>query len=172
MIILNNVKLSVWHKSKQDITNSKRWGENLKTVAIVTRRLKEGKTYHDFRKAWYHTVGFGTPTNMVSAININDPNEIIVIGIVESELDEYLAGLRIDVKERLENPLDDIIEPEIGRTFGIVVAEDDFSAEGDLAYKPPSIDGKETNLDQLSNELFQISQMIAIATEEREKLKK
>ena len=24
------------------------------TVAIVTRRLKEGKTYEDFRKAWYH----------------------------------------------------------------------------------------------------------------------
>ena len=29
------------------------------TVAIVTRRLKEGKTYEDFRKAWYHTIGFG-----------------------------------------------------------------------------------------------------------------
>jgi hypothetical protein len=27
------------------------------TVAIITLRLKEGKTYEDFRRAWYHTVG-------------------------------------------------------------------------------------------------------------------
>ena len=26
------------------------------TVAVVTRRLKEGKTYEDFLKAWHHTI--------------------------------------------------------------------------------------------------------------------
>ncbi len=28
-------------------------------VSIITRRLEDGKTYEDFRKAWYHTIGFG-----------------------------------------------------------------------------------------------------------------
>ena len=33
--------------------------EFITTVAILTRRLREGKSYDDFRKAWYHTTGFG-----------------------------------------------------------------------------------------------------------------
>jgi hypothetical protein len=30
-----------------------------------------------------------------------------------------MSIFRIDVKERLENPLDEVIEPEIGLEFGI-----------------------------------------------------
>ncbi len=143
----------------------------MKTVAIVTRRLKEGKTYEDFRKAWYHTVGFGTPTQMYTAINVNDPREIIVMGFVESELDQYLAGLKIDVKERLENPLDNVIEPEIVRQFGIMVAEDDFSSEGAIEYKPASVDGKETDMEEVYHDLSEIAGMITQASVERDKLK-
>ena len=142
------------------------------TVAIVTRRLKEGKTYEDFRRAWYHTVGFGTPSRLSTVINAADPREIIVIGFVETDLDKYLAGLKIDVKERLANPLDEVIEPAIGRTFGILVAEDDFSAPGALAYKPPSVGGKETDLAEVSRDLKEISRMIALASAERDRMKK
>ena len=106
-------------------------------VAILTRRLKEGKTYEDFRKAWYHTVGFGTGNKMFSVINAFDPKEIIVIGMTEFDLDTLMAGLKIDVKERLDHSLDEVIEPSIGRTFGILVSEDDFSAEGSIDYTPP-----------------------------------
>lgn len=70
-------------------------------VAILTRRLKEGKTYEDFRKAWYHTVGFGTANRMYTVVNTFDPREIIVIGFTEVELDTLMTGLHIDVKERL-----------------------------------------------------------------------
>lgn len=143
----------------------------MKTVAIVTRRLKEGKKYEDFRKTWYHTVGFRTPTKMFTAINVNNPREIIVMGFVETELDKYLAGLKIDVKERLNNPLDDIIEPEIDRKFGIVVSEDDFSSEGSIDYKDASINGKETDLEKVNQELSEIAQMICLASVERDKLK-
>jgi hypothetical protein len=142
------------------------------TVAIVTRRLNEGKTYEDFRRAWYHTVGFGTPSKLSTVINAADPREIIVIGFVETDLDRYLAGLKIDVKERLANPLDDVIEPVIGRTFGILVAEDDFSAPGAIAYKPPSVGGKETDLAKVTRELSEISRMIALASAERDRMKK
>ncbi len=139
------------------------------TVAILTRRLKEGKIYEDFRKAWYHTVGFGTPARLYTAINTADPREIIVMGFIETDLDKFLSGLKIDVKGRLEHSLDDIIEPEIGRKFGILVSEDDFSAKGSIEYKPPSIAGKETDLAEVSRDLSEVAKMIALASAERDR---
>jgi hypothetical protein len=50
-------------------------------ISILTRRLREGKTYEDFRKAWYHTVGFGTSCKLYTAINVLDQREIIVMAI-------------------------------------------------------------------------------------------
>lgn len=142
------------------------------TVAIVTRKLKPGKTYEDFRKAWYHTVGFGAKTRMYTALNVFDPTEIIVMGFVESKVDEFMDGLTIDVNERLENPLDDIIEPEIVRKFGMVVSEDDFSPAGTIEYKEASIGNKETDMDQIYEDISKIAKMIEMASEERDERKK
>ena len=143
-------------------------------VAIIKRRLKEGKTYDDFRKAWYHTTGFGTKNKMYSLINAFDEREIIVIGLTETpgDTEDILNGLRIDVKERLDNPLDDIIEPEIGRDFGILVSEDDFSAEGSIEYKKPSIDGKEINVEEIVNSLIKFKKALEQASTERDASRK
>lgn len=138
-------------------------------VAILTRRLKEGRTYEDFRKAWFHTVGFGTANRMYSVINAFDPREIIVIGLTEFTLEDFAAGLKIDVKERLDHSLDDIIEPEIGRTFGLLVSEDDFSASGAIEYKPPTVDGKETDLDLFFKDIQKVAEMINEASAERDR---
>ena len=143
----------------------------MKGISIITRRLKEGKTYEDFRKAWYHTVGFGTSTKMISALNIYDPHEIIVIGFIEGEIEGFEEGLEIDVKERLENPLDDVIEPEIRRKFGLIVSEDDFSKLGKLKYKEPSINGVKTDMDKVYSILSVLAEMINKASEKRDKLK-
>ncbi|WP_048186530.1 hypothetical protein [Methanobacterium lacus] len=142
------------------------------TVAIVKRKLKPGKTYEDFRKAWYHTVGFGARTRMFTAINVFDPTEIIVMGFVESEMDEFMDGLKIDVNERLENPLDDIIEPEIVRQFGMVVSEDDFSPAGAIEYQDASINNEKTDLKRVYEDISKIAQMIQVASEDRDKRKK
>ena len=142
------------------------------TVSIITRRLKEGKTYEDFRKAWYHTVGFGTSSKLYTALNINDPREIIVMGFVESKMEDFMKGLEIDVKERLENPLDDVIEPEIGRKFGMVISEDDFSDDGAIQYKEPSINGNETDIKSVYNDIGQVAEFISNASAERDKLKR
>lgn len=143
-------------------------------VSIITRKLKPGKTYVDFRKAWYHTVGFGTPSKLYTMIDAFDSSKIIVIGFIDvgnvNSL-ELLNGLRIDVKERLTHSLDEVIEPEIDRTFGVMVAEDDFSASGAIEYMPPSIAGKETNLDELSEQLQMFSQAIMQASHERDQAK-
>lgn len=89
-------------------------------IAIVKRRLSEGKTYEDFRKAWYHTIGFGTTNKMPTMLNVADPREVIVIGLTETTIEQAHDLITIDAKERKENPLNDVIEPEIGRTFGIL----------------------------------------------------
>ena len=142
-------------------------------VSILTRRLKQGKTYQDFRKAWYHTVGFGTPGKLYSAINAFDPQEVIVIGIgeIKSEQDA-VKMLKIDVKERLEHSLEAVIEPEIGRSFGIVVSEDDFSPSGKIEYNAASINGKETDFEEVAQGLALTKKLITMASQERDEAKK
>lgn len=145
----------------------------MQVVSILTRRLKKGKTYEDFRKAWYHSVGFGTDMKMYSAINAFDPQEIIVIGIGEIKPgQDPMKILRIDVKERLDHPLEAVIEPEIDRTFGIVVSEDDFSPSGKIEYKPAAVNGKLTDFEEVAQGLALAKQLIAQASRERDEAKK
>jgi len=33
----------------------------MKFITIIHRRLREGKTFDDYRKAWFHATGFGAP---------------------------------------------------------------------------------------------------------------
>ena len=139
-------------------------------ISILTRRLKEGKTYGDFRKAWYHTLGFGAPCKLYTAINVLDPREIIVVAIGEIKPEQDpVKLLQIDVRERHEHPLDAVIEPEIGRTFGIMVAEDDFSSAGEIKYKPASINGKETDFNEIAQGLALAQKLIKQAAMERDK---
>lgn len=141
-------------------------------LTILTRRLKEGKNYDDFRRAWYHTVGFGVPAKLISALNAFDPREIIVVALGEIPPGrDPREVLRIDVLERLEHPLDALIEPEIGRTFGIVVAEDDFSPEGKIEFKPAMVAGKETDFEEVAQGLALAKKLISQTLEERDRLK-
>ena len=36
-------------------------------ISVLTRRLREGNSYEDFREAWLPEQGFGFPTRVVSA---------------------------------------------------------------------------------------------------------
>lgn len=143
----------------------------MKFIAIVTRTLKFGKTYEDYRKAWFHTNGFGIPTTMYTVVNAFNPREIISIGIMDGCLDDLQKGLDIDVKDRLANQLDDIIESTIVRQFGIVTAVDDFSPTGKLDYILPQVDGKTTDYNQLAGVLEEIAKSIREASDRRDKLK-
>ncbi len=92
-----------------------------------------------------------------------DQQEIIVIGVVEiTHGQDPMKILRIDVKERLDNPLNNIIEPEIDRTYGILVSEDDFSNSGEIEYKNPSISGKETDFKEVENGLLLAKKLIYV----------
>jgi hypothetical protein len=138
-------------------------------AAIITRRLKDGKTYEDFRKAWYHTIGFGTANKMYTVINGLDPREIIVIGFNETSMEQVRALADIDIQERRNNPLDEVIEPEIGRTYGILIAEDDFSSPGSLSYSAPSVGGKETDFKEIDRTLQEAAKIIAEVSQKRDR---
>ncbi len=143
----------------------------MKFIALVTRTLKDGKTYEDFRKAWFHSNGFGVPTSMYTVINAFNPREIISIGIMDGSLDDLTKGLEIDVKDRLANPLDDIIESTIVRNFGVVAAVDDFSASGKLAYVPSQVDGVLTDYKEIGLLLQNVKDSLEKASAKRDKLK-
>ena len=131
------------------------------SVAILRRRLRQGKTYEDFRKAWYHTVGFGVANRMLTVLNAADPQEIIVIGLTETTEEQARALVAIDAAEREDNPLDDVIAPEVERTFGVLIAEDDFSGTGAIAYRPATVGGVETDLVQVAKDIEQAASLLA-----------
>ena len=151
------------------MTSDRMTPDCMTTVAIVTRRLRAGKTYDDFRKAWFHKSGFGTPSRLYTAVSATDPREITVIGFIQSTLAAFAVSAEIDVAERLGSALDDIVEPEIGRSFGLLVAEDDFSAAGPIDYAPPAVGGEETDLIVAARRLGDIAAVIARASAARDR---
>jgi hypothetical protein len=150
--------------------------KTVRTVSILIRRLKEGRTYEDFRKAWFHTTGFavkgkeggGSSARLLTFINIFDPREIVVLGFATTTIEQLKDALDIDVKVRGENPLDEVIEPEIGRSFALQVAEDDFSAAGDIPYCPAGIDGNVTDMAEVAGDLKTLVSIYAAAAKKRD----
>ncbi len=125
----------------------------MKFVAIITRRLRPGKNYEDYRRAWFHIIGFGVPTTMYTVIDVFDSRKIISIGVLDCEPDELKKVLEIDVEERGAHPLDDVVESTIVRTFGVVAAVDDFSSAGALNWTLPIVDGEITDYAVLEQSL-------------------
>ena len=121
-------------------------------VSILVRRLREGKTYEDFREAWLPEKGFGWPTRVVTAQRMDDPSEIVTIGFSDidpdkaeallgqvgieqsgaevaeerPEGDEHLAEVA-DVQLARRSRISEVIEPEMTRAFYVQVADDDLS---------------------------------------------
>ncbi len=98
-------------------------------ISVLIRRLRDGKTYEDFREAWLPEQGFGFPTRVVSALRADDEREVMTIGF--SELDESEADAqlqRISPQEKTRhNRIDEVVEPDMTRRFYVQVAEDDFT---------------------------------------------
>lgn len=149
----------------------------MKFITIIHRRLREGKTFEDYRKAWFHARGFGAPTTMYTVVNTFDPREIISVavgggdgGTFEEMKSRMSAILDIDVRERNASPLDDIVEDTIVRHFGLVIAEDDFSPAGPLEYVAPGVDGKRTDYGAFVKMSAELALLIADAAKRRDRL--
>jgi hypothetical protein len=98
-------------------------------ISVLTRRLREGKTYEDFREAWLPEQGFGFPTRVVSAVRADDQREIVTIGFSELSEEEAEAQLRriAPQEQRRHDRIDAVIESDMTRHFYVQVAEDDFT---------------------------------------------
>ena len=98
-------------------------------ISVLTRRLREGKTYADFRAAWLPDKGFGVPTRVVSAQRADDPREIVTIGFTDldpEQAEAFLAGVSGQEQTRHDR-IDDVVEPGGTRAFYVQVADDDLS---------------------------------------------
>ncbi len=149
----------------------------MKFITIIHRRLRKGKTFDDYRKAWFHATGFGAPTTMYTVVNAFDPRELISVAVggggggdFEEMKSKMKSILDIDLKERNASPLDDIVEESIVRHFGLVIAEDDFSSVGHLQYLMPSVDGVKTDYGEFVRMSAELAELLAEAAKKRDRL--
>jgi hypothetical protein len=98
-------------------------------VSIFRRRLKEGRTFEDFKAAWEADEGFGVPARVFNAVALEDPREVLTIGFVGVEARNLAAGLeRVADQERVRHDrIDDVIESTELKAMYALVSEHDFS---------------------------------------------
>ena len=98
-------------------------------VSVLVRRLREGKTYADFRAAWKPDKGFGIPTRVVTGQGLEDPREIVTIGFSDLEPEDIPAFLeRVGPQEHVRHErLEEVVEPNMSRGYYVQVADDDLT---------------------------------------------
>jgi hypothetical protein len=98
-------------------------------VFVLVRRLKAGKTYQDFKAAWYPQTGFGVPTRVINAVRRDDPSEILSIGFIDTDsgtLDTVLARVGAAEAKRHEH-IATVIEATVHRGLYQIVDDQDFT---------------------------------------------
>jgi hypothetical protein len=103
-------------------------------ISILVRRLKEGKTYEDFREAWLPDKPFGVPTRVVSAQRLEDPRDIVTIGFSDMSVEDMEGFLeRVGTQEQVRHErIDDVIEGDVTRYFYVQVGDDDLTDEAGI----------------------------------------
>jgi hypothetical protein len=98
-------------------------------MAVFVRRLREGQTYDDFRKAWYPDFSFPVKGHVVTGMRLDDPREIINIGFMDISPEDFAGFLEGGAPHEAtrHDRIADVIEPEMTRTFYVQIADDDFS---------------------------------------------
>jgi hypothetical protein len=100
-------------------------------VAVFRRRLKDGRSFADFKRAWEADQGFGVPTRVFNAVNLADEHDVISIGFVAAEPDALDAGIaRVGAQEQgRHRRIDEVIESTELRAMYRLASEHDFSAD-------------------------------------------
>jgi hypothetical protein len=113
-------------------------------VTVLVRRLKPGKTYDDFLRAWYPDNGFGFPgQGPFLARNVDDPAEILAYGLVDlpdrASLDRELSRVAQQESAR-HNRLADVVESTTVRGIYELTHAFDFSTSETVARgRPPAL---------------------------------
>jgi hypothetical protein len=98
---------------------------------VLARKLREGKTYEDFRAAWFPEIGYGTPARILAGPGIVDKREIVTVGFVDADpedladLGDRLAAAEIGRHDRIAEVCE---STEIRLVFEIA-DDDDFGED-------------------------------------------
>ena len=110
-------------------------------IAVLVRRLREGRTYEDFLDAWYPDKGFGLGgRGPFTARNLEDERELLTIGFVDLGAGEDLgaAMARLAEQEAVRHErIDDVIESTRLRALYEQLDEFDFSSDETVAAGRP-----------------------------------
>jgi uncharacterized protein YciI len=65
------------------------------TMSVLFRKMKDGNGYEDFRKAWLPPVEpienyFNLPVMVINAQNLQEPEEVISVGLVWADVEEAM----------------------------------------------------------------------------------
>ena len=110
-------------------------------VSVLVRRLKPGKTYDDFVRAWYPDKGFGIGgRGPILARNVDDEQEILAIALIDlgtgESLDDVMA--RVGAQEAVRHArIADVVEASVVRGIYEVTDEFDFSTDETVARGRP-----------------------------------
>jgi hypothetical protein len=111
-------------------------------VAVLVRRLRPGKTYEDFVRAWYPDSGYGVPVRgPMLARSLSDDREILAIAFVDVPTrDDVVATFTgIAAQERVRHDrIEDVIEETTLRGIYELVDEFDFSTSLTVAERRPT----------------------------------
>ena len=100
--------------------------------AVLIRRLREGKTFEEFREAWLPDTTFDFPVTVATGRRLDDPRELISLGradIPAADVATYLE--RIAASEaRRHDRIAEVIEEAIHVGLYEVVTEDNLGPGG------------------------------------------
>lgn len=97
-------------------------------ITVLVRRLREGRTYEDFRAAWEPESGLGVPTRVVTGQRVDDEREIVTIGLIDldrADAEALLTHVQPD-QDRRHDRIEEVIEPEIVRAFYVGIGDDEI----------------------------------------------
>jgi hypothetical protein len=98
--------------------------------AVLIRRLKEGASFEDFRKAWEPQPGhFGRPVRVTHARRIDDEQEIVSFSLMDisaEDLSESLERIAEGEKQR-HDQIAEVIKTTVAAGIYEVIAEVDLS---------------------------------------------
>ena len=99
-------------------------------VAVFRRRLRPGKSFADFERAWEAEQGFGVPARVFNSVSLEDPGEILSVGFVDVEVADLEASFAAvaDQERKRHEKIDEVIESTELRAFYELRSEHDFSA--------------------------------------------
>ena len=98
---------------------------------MFRRRLREGKRFEDFIEAWQAQKGFGVPTRVFNAVNLDDEREVLTVAFVQVAAEAFPRATEsvAEQEEVRHSRIDEVIESTEVRDFYDLRCEHDLSSE-------------------------------------------